>query len=108
MISEMMTHTKIVPSLLGIFLVGVAGSEYCDPVCPAPCQPIVTQEDVTMAVVDWSHLWPDLSEGCVEAVTVIANGNQKLFVMLPLAIHPVILSLKSNHSAPFLDQILKP
>lgn len=65
-----------------IFLVGGARSEYCDPLCPAPCQPIVTQEDVTMAVVDWSLLWPGLTQGCTEAVTVVANGNQCLFVKL--------------------------
>ena len=67
---------RILPSLLAIFLVGGGRSEYCDPLCPALCQPIVTQEDVTMAVVDWSLLWPDLPQDCVEAVTVVANGNQ--------------------------------
>ena len=78
MISEMNTPMRIMPSLLVIFLVGGARSEYCDPLCPAPCQPIVTQEDVTMAVVDWSLLWPGLTQGCVEAVTVVVNGNQWL------------------------------
>ena len=83
MISEMKNLMRIWLSLLVIFLVGGGQSEYCDPLCPAPCQPIVTQEDVTMAVVDWSLLWPDLPQGCVEAVTVVANGNQIcLFVKL--------------------------
>ena len=75
MISEMNTPMMVMPCLLVIFLVGGARSEYCDPLCPAPCQPIVTQEDVTMAVVDWSVLWPDLPQDCTEAVTVVANGN---------------------------------
>ena len=68
MISVMNTPVMILPSLLVIFLVGGGQSEYCDPLCPAPCQPIVTQEDVTMAVFG-------LTQGCTEAVTVVANGN---------------------------------
>ena len=76
MISVIKTPMMILPSLLVIFLMEGAMSEYCDPLCPAPCQPIVTQEDVTMAVVDWSLLWPDLPQGCVEAVTVVANGKK--------------------------------
>jgi hypothetical protein len=82
MVSVMNTSKRILPSLLVIFLVGGTNSEYCDPLCPAPCQPIVTQEDVTMAVVDWSLLWPDLPQDCIEAVTVVANGKKWLFVII--------------------------
>ena len=49
--------------------------DYCDLLCPAPCQPRVTQEDVTLAVVDWAKLWPGLAEDCIEEVTVVANGE---------------------------------
>ena len=58
-----------------ILQVCVTLPDYCDLVCPAPCTPSVTQEDVTIAVVDWATLWPGLAEDCIEEVTVVANGE---------------------------------
>jgi hypothetical protein len=100
---------RILTSLLVIFLVVGAMSEYCDPLYPAPCHPIVTQEDVTMAVVDWSLLWPDLTQGCVdvEAVTVVANGNQQLSCKNIINHSPCSLIHENLILLLFLDQILK-
>jgi hypothetical protein len=48
---------------------------YCSPACHTPCQPRVRQENITTAVVDWAHLWPDLPRDCVSRVTLTANGE---------------------------------
>ena len=71
---------RVLLTNLVIFLIKGVDSEYCDPVCPAPCRPSVVQEDKAVAVVDWSHLWPDLPEDCIEAVTVLANGEESCIV----------------------------
>ena len=75
MISRISLMRKIILQTLFIIQVCSALPDYCDLVCPAPCTPSVTQEDATMAVVDWDTLWPGLAEDCIEEVTVVANGE---------------------------------
>eukprot|EP00092_Neocalanus_flemingeri_P029036 GFUD01031522.1.p1 GENE.GFUD01031522.1~~GFUD01031522.1.p1 ORF type:complete len:2660 (+),score=730.01 GFUD01031522.1:322-8301(+) len=78
MISNKFLLKKISRSILVTILVSLllplVLSDYCDPVCPAPCQPGVRQENITTATVDWAQLWPHLAEDCVRQVTIVTNG----------------------------------
>ena len=78
---------RVLLTHLVIFLIKGVYGEYCDPVCPAPCRPIVMQEDMAVAVVDWRHLWPDLPGDCIEAVTVLTNGEESCNVTLNITLY---------------------
>ena len=78
---NMIWHRKM--NSLGLWLIvmktmivmGRMRRDACDPLCPLPCRPSVTQESESIAIVDWKSLWPNLSINCVKEVIVTANGE---------------------------------
>ena len=61
--------------LVLLLLCDKSAGDYCNYECPPPCQPEVMQEDLSIALVDWTHLWHGMDDDCVEDITVVANGE---------------------------------